>query len=158
MKPFEYSKSNSERGALIKLKFRLAISSCKCFRNSFFFTPILKKILSVVVIASPSGGNLNKIIIESKKETKEIPVEGVFVQIGMIPEVDFAKKVVKMDKTGKIIINPRTCETSTKGIFAAGDVANNLYHQIIIAAAQGAIAALSAAKYLEKIGKVESEK
>lgn len=97
--------------------------------------------------------SVDKIIVEQKKETREILVEGVFVQIGVMPDVDFAKKVVRMDKIGKIIINPRTCETSTKGIFAAGDVANNLYHQVVIAAAQGAVAALSAAKYLEKLEK-----
>ena len=96
---------------------------------------------------------VEKIIVEKGKEMKEIPVEGVFIQIGTVPETDFVKGLVKTDKNGKIIINPRTGETSTKGIFAAGDVTNTFYHQIVIAAAQGAIAALSAAKYLENLKK-----
>ena len=122
----------------------------KITQEKIFESKKIEVLLNTKIKEIKGETSVDKIIIESKKETKEIPVEGVFIQIGMVPEVDFAKKVVKMDKAGKIIINPRTCETSTKGIFAAGDVANNLYHQIIIAAAQGAIAALSAAKYLEK--------
>jgi len=96
---------------------------------------------------------VEKIICEVNKKEREISVAGVFIQIGTVAEVDFAQKITKVDKQGKIIIDPCTCETSCKGIFAAGDCTNVLYHQIIIAAGQGAIAALSAAKYLEGLKK-----
>jgi len=119
-------------------------------QEKIFHSKKIEVIFNAKVKEIKGSTSVEKILFEQGKEKREIPVEGVFIQIGMIPDVEFAKKLVKTDKAGKIIINPRTCETSTKGIFAAGDVTNTLYHQIVIAAAQGAIAALSAAKYLEK--------
>jgi alkyl hydroperoxide reductase subunit AhpF len=68
--------------------------------------------------------------------TEEItlPVAAVFVEIGQIPSTSFATGVVEMTPTNNIVINPRTQETSTKGIWAAGDCTDVLYHQNNIAA------------------------
>lgn len=63
-----------------------------------------------------------------------LPVAAVFVEIGQLPATDFAKDIVKLDATNHIIIDPRTQETSTKGIWAAGDCTDVLYHQNNIAA------------------------
>ena len=63
-----------------------------------------------------------------------LPVSAVFVEIGQIPATSFAKGIVDMNITNNIIINPRTQETSTKGIWAAGDCTDVLYHQNNIAA------------------------
>ncbi len=80
---------------------------------------------------------------------KDFLVDAVFVQIGYVPVSDFCEKVVKLNKMGQIEVNPLTLETSTPGIFAAGDINDTLFKQAIIAAGQGATAALSAGKYLE---------
>lgn len=64
----------------------------------------------------------------------EIPVTGIFVEIGSIPNTDFAANLVEMDKYKQIVIDPRTQMTSIKGIWAAGDVTDGLYHQNNIAA------------------------
>jgi len=93
---------------------------------------------------------VNKIIVELAGEKKEFSVDAVFVQIGYVPVSDFCEKVVKLDKIGQIEVNPLTLETSTPGIFAAGDINNTLFKQTIIAAGQGATAALSVAKFIEK--------
>ncbi|MEI7709762.1 MAG: FAD-dependent oxidoreductase [bacterium] len=63
-----------------------------------------------------------------------LKVTGVFVEIGQIPNTDFAKNVIKLDQYGRVPIDPRTQKTSTEGIWAAGDCTDILYHQNNIAA------------------------
>lgn len=82
-------------------------------------------------------------------EEKNLPVQGIFPAIGLVPNTDFCKDLVEIDQWGQIVIDPRTGATSQKGIFAAGDVTDVLEKQAIIAAGQGAMAALQAIKYVE---------
>lgn len=63
-----------------------------------------------------------------------LPVSAVFVEIGQIPATGFVENVVDMNAVKNIVINPRTQETSVKGIWAAGDCTDVLYHQNNIAA------------------------
>ncbi|MFH1608785.1 MAG: FAD-dependent oxidoreductase [Patescibacteria group bacterium] len=67
-------------------------------------------------------------------EEKELKVSGIFVEIGQIPNTDFVKEIVTLDKIGRIEIDPWTNKTKTAGIWAAGDCTNILYHQNNIAA------------------------
>ena len=80
-------------------------------------------------------------------EMKEIAVEGIFVTIGFIPNSSFVENVVELNKHGEIKVDCYNT-TSRPNIFAAGDVAEGEYKQIIIAAGGGAKAALSAYSYL----------
>ena len=82
----------------------------------------------------------------SKKE-KTIKLDGIFVSIGYVPKTEWIEGSVELDNYGQIIVNEK-CETSTKGIFAAGDITNIRDKQTIIAAAQGVTAALSVYDYL----------
>ena len=84
-------------------------------------------------------------------ETKEIIVDGIFVEIGSAPSSDFLNNVVKLNEKKEIIIDHLTNATSQPGIFAAGDVTNILYKQLVIAAGEGAKAALSAYEYLKQV-------
>ena len=88
------------------------------------------------------------------KKTKQLDlkVDGVFVQIGSIPNSDPFKSIVKTLRTGEIEIDS-FCNTSEKGVFAAGDVTNVPYKQISIASGEGAKAALSASAYINKLDK-----
>ena len=88
--------------------------------------------------------------IKIKKEGKEekIEVEGVFVEIGLIPNSQFADEIEKNEQ-GEIKIDNYN-HTNIDGIFAAGDVTDVLEKQIIIAAGEGSKAALSAFRYLIK--------
>jgi len=79
-----------------------------------------------------------------------IPVQGVFVQIGHAPDASFAKDLVDFNEKGEIIADFETCETKTKGLFAAGDINNGRMKQIVIACGEGAQAALFAYNYLIK--------
>lgn len=82
------------------------------------------------------------------KEAKKINVQGVFVHIGWIPNSDFIDWV-KKNRTGEIMVD-RTGTTNVPGVFAAGDVTDIPYKQIVVAAGMGALAALSAIDYLNK--------
>jgi len=77
-----------------------------------------------------------------------IEAQGVMIHIGNIPNSDVVD--VAKDQFQNIIVNDR-CETSVPGIFAAGDVTNIPFKQIIIAAGQGAIASLAAVEYLNRL-------
>ena len=79
------------------------------------------------------------------------PMEGVFAQIGSLPTTDFLGKLVKLNKNKEIKVSPLTMETSQKAIFAAGDCNDTKYKQMITAAGQGSVAALSVYEYLQKL-------
>ncbi|MCX5708375.1 MAG: FAD-dependent oxidoreductase [Candidatus Omnitrophica bacterium] len=89
---------------------------------------------------------VTKIRIKRNRSLEEIPVQGVFVEIGLIPNSDFASLVKKND-LGELEVDCRN-STSVEGIFAAGDVTSVPEKQIIIAAGEGAKAALSSFRYL----------
>jgi alkyl hydroperoxide reductase subunit F len=63
----------------------------------------------------------------------ELPVTGIFVEIGSLPNTDYAKNILKLDQYNHVITDPRTQQTSTKGIWSAGDCTDGLYHQNNIA-------------------------
>jgi len=84
--------------------------------------------------------------IEENKEEKMLDVQGIFVEIGLIPNSDFAVDLEKNERK-EIVVNQRN-ETNIPGVFAAGDVTNVPEKQIIIAAGEGAKAVLSAFRYL----------
>jgi len=77
----------------------------------------------------------------------QLPLAGVFVQIGLVPNTEFLKGTVELSRFGEIIIDAK-CHTSVPGLFAAGDVTTVPYKQIVIAAGEGAKAALSAFDHL----------
>jgi len=71
--------------------------------------------------------------VDTSEETI-LPVTGVFVEIGVMPNTEFARDLVKVDAVGHIITNPRDQKTSVEGVWAAGDATDELYHQNNIAA------------------------
>jgi len=86
--------------------------------------------------------------IEKAGKEEGLAVEGIFVEIGLIPNSEFAEEIEKNEKE-EIKVNSYN-ETNVSGIFAAGDVTNVPEKQIIIAAGEGSKAALSAFRYLVK--------
>ena len=81
---------------------------------------------------------------------KQLDVSGVFIEIGLVPNSDMAKDLVKLNQLGEVPVNS-SCETQVPGFFAAGDVTNAPEKQIIIAAGEGAKAALTAHRYLRRL-------
>lgn len=118
-------------------------------QEKIFASPKIEVFTSVKFKAIDGQEKVNKIIVELAGKENEFLVDAVFIQIGYVPVSDFCEKVVKLNKMGQIEVDPLTLETSCPGIFAAGDINNTLFKQTIIAAGQGATAALSAAKHIE---------
>ena len=80
-------------------------------------------------------------------EKRELQVEGVFVQIGLLPNTDWLKGAVNLSQRGEIEVDDRG-HTSLPGVFAAGDATTEPYKQIVVAMGGGSTAALSAFDYL----------
>jgi len=81
-------------------------------------------------------------------QSEDIVVDGIFVEIGYEAKTSWLNGLVEVDQQKQIIVDAN-CRTSQPGIFAAGDVTNVPYKQIVIACGQGAIASLSAYEYLQ---------
>jgi len=82
-------------------------------------------------------------------QVKELNVQGIFVEIGLIPNTDFMRGTLTLNEFGEIPVNC-ACETGIPGLYAAGDVTNVPAKQIVVAAGEGAKAALQAHQYLQK--------
>jgi alkyl hydroperoxide reductase subunit F len=82
------------------------------------------------------------------KAVREIPVQGVFIEIGSEPSVGYLPPEMKLNQWKEIIVDDHNM-TSIEGIFAGGDVTNVTEKQVIIAAGEGAKAALGASRFLE---------
>ena len=80
-------------------------------------------------------------------ETHSVELEGVFIQIGLVPNTDWLKGTVELSRHGEIVVDERG-QTSVPGVFAAGDATTVPFKQIIIAAGDGAKAALGAFDHL----------
>jgi thioredoxin-disulfide reductase len=119
---------------------------------------IVKKTKKVEIITNAAlkriRGNrfVNSIICEDRETGKEktLPVEEIFVEIGSQPATSFVKGLVDFNEKDEIIVNPKTGETRIPGLFAAGDIDDVPYKQIVTACGEGAKAALAAFEYLSR--------
>jgi len=102
-----------------------------------------------VVEIGGAGGRVSNITLRNRRtgETKILEVEGVFIEIGLVPNSELVKGLLKMNQRGEIITDCQA-RTSTPGVFAAGDVTTVPEKQIIVAAGEGCKAALAAYAYL----------
>ena len=85
-------------------------------------------------------------------EKKQLDVTGIFIEIGLVPNSDAVKGLVKLNKWGEVPISCAS-ETTMPGLYAAGDVTDVPEKQIIVAAGEGAKAALQAHHYLQRLVK-----
>jgi thioredoxin reductase (NADPH) len=102
------------------------------------------------VVETISGNTfVNKIKVRNVKtnETSELAVDGVFVSVGSRPSTAYLKGIVELDAIGAVVVNGKM-EASRPGIFAAGDIRSDSIRQVVGAAGDGAVAAISAGKYL----------
>ncbi len=109
------------------------------------------KIIFNSVITEIAGTNkLEKVKLfnDQAKQDEELMIDGLFIEIGHEAQTDLVADLVKRDEKNQILID-QDGRTSQVGIFAAGDVTQNEYKQIIISCGQGAVAALNAYKYLQ---------
>lgn len=89
-----------------------------------------------------------KIISNVSQKLRELKVDGLFIEVGHEPKTELVADLVERDTLGQVVVD-LSGKTSCNGIFAAGDVTQSEYKQIVIGCGQGAVAALSAYKYLQ---------
>jgi alkyl hydroperoxide reductase subunit F len=89
-------------------------------------------------------------------EGHTVPLEGIFVQIGLVPNTEWLRDIVELSPRGEVVIDDRG-QTSMPGVFAAGDCTTVPYKQIVIAMGAGATAGLSAFDHLIRTSLPESE-
>jgi len=98
--------------------------------------PRVKSVLNAHLVEI-KGDKFAKSLVYANGENKkniELKTDGIFVEIGLIPAVEFVKDLVSLDKWNHIIVDPKNQRTSVEGVWAAGDCTNGLYHQNNIAA------------------------
>ncbi len=107
-----------------------AVTVAKVLKN-----PHMKAITNASLVEVKGDKFVKSLVYKNEKgETVELPVSGIFVEIGSVPATDFIKDIVTLDAFGRVPVDPRTQATSTPGIWAAGDCTDGLYHQNNIAA------------------------
>ncbi len=96
----------------------------------------VKALVNTDVVEIKGDKFVESITLKNKTNSElfELPVKGIFVEIGLIPATNYAEGIVSMNEIKQIIVDPKTQRTSTDGIWAAGDCTDGLYHQNNIAA------------------------
>ena len=86
---------------------------------------------------------------DNNQNIKTIPITGLFIAVGKIPENENFKEIINMDDKG-YIISDELCHTNIDGIFVAGDNREKSLRQLVTATSDGAVAATEAIKYINK--------
>ncbi len=111
------------------------------------------EIFTNVAVKEIKGKDFVESLVYENRDTGqdiELKVQGVFIAIGMVPKAGFAEGLVVFNKIGEIEVDKHN-NTKTLGLFAAGDITDVKYEQIVIAASEGAKSALAAYDYLKTI-------
>ena len=126
------------------LEFTDKLNADKVLVDKLLETPNIEAITSaqVVEILGDQGVSGIKYKDRVSGEEKIVEVEGVFVEIGLVPNSQFVEGLVELNKFKEIVVN-KSCETTIEGIYACGDITDVPFKQIIIASGEGAKAALS---------------
>jgi len=114
--------------------------------------PKIELVCCVAPVEVKGDKFVKSLVVENvnDKKKRELVVEGIFVEIGYEVKTDFLGGLAEIDDLKQIKVNVR-CETSTPGLFAAGDVTSNPFKQVVIAAGEGARAGMQAYNYLTNL-------
>ncbi len=131
----------------------------ECFAEKVKKGKNVELVLNSVVEKINGDEKVKSIVVKDLRtnKTKELVIDGIFIEIGLEVKTDFVKNLVKLDEKDQIVINNR-CETYypntdviRSGVFAAGDVTNTPFKQIVVSAGEGCKAALQTYNYIHEI-------
>ena len=120
-------------------------------RDKVISSPKVEIFIKYKALRIEGESTVDGIEIESLEtgEKKKLDVQGIMVEIGLLPNSELVLDTMEINRIGEIVIDSR-CRTGVSGIFACGDVTDVPYKQVIVAAGEGAKAALSAYDYIIK--------
>lgn len=121
-------------------------------QDKVFAEPKIECIWNSIVREVQGETFVNRLRLEDVRTGQDsyLEVDGVFIAIGLIPNTSYLKDIVPLDEKGAVIVN-NMMETAVPGVFAAGDIRINSIRQVVAAAGDGAVAAVSAAAYIENL-------
>ena len=127
----------------------------KILQERLFKNPKIEVVWNAVldeVLGSDNPKTVNGAVLKNVKtgKTTKLDVDGVFIAIGHVPATELFKGQLEMKPSGYLITAPDSTRTSIPGVFAAGDVKDEVFRQAVTAAGMGCMAALEAERYLAK--------
>ena len=127
----------------------------KIIQQKAFKNKKIEFIYDSVVLEIKGKETVNAIVLNNIKNnnTSELSVDGIFPYIGIVPNVDYFNGQIAQDSKGFVLTN-ETMKTSVDGVYAVGDVRNTPLRQVITAAADGAVGAVYASKFVETLKEV----
>lgn len=128
---------------------RDAFRANKRTQEQVFAAENIELVLSATPTEIVGGKRVEALAVEQAGETKTLPVSGVFVAVGTVPNSDLLRGLVELTPNGYVVAGEEGI-TSAEGIFAAGDVRTKALRQVITAASDGANSILSVENYLSK--------
>jgi thioredoxin reductase (NADPH) len=119
-------------------------------REKMFKNPKITYLPNTKVLAAIGAKTLTALTLENiaTGEITELPLDGVFVQIGSNPNTALYKNQITLDNFGYIVAD-ETCVTNVPGVYAAGDIRTKTFRQLTTAVSDGTVAALQAEKYIQ---------
>ena len=129
---------------------RNQLRASKVLQRKAQTNPKIEFIWDNVVTEVKGKEKLTDLVLKNTKNDtiSLVAVDGVFVAIGLVPNTEYLRGVLPLDEGG-YIITTELMETTVPGIFAAGDIRHNSVKQVIVAAGDGAVAALSAERFID---------
>ena len=128
----------------------------KILQERIFKNPKIEIIWKAVIERIYGEAEIEGVKIKNVEtgEIKDLICSGIFIFIGLEPNTNFLRNVVKLDEMGFVNTN-QNLETDRKGVFACGDVRKNALKQVVIACGEGALAAYAAQKYINEVKGIE---
>jgi thioredoxin reductase (NADPH) len=133
---------------------RDALKATKVLQDRAFRNPKIEFVWSSVVTSINGGERVEGVSVRNVKDdsTTEIPADGVFLYVGLLPNTEFIRGFVDLDEWGYVLTDD-SMKTSRLGVYAAGDVRHKGLRQVVTATADGATAAVAMERFLSETGK-----
>jgi thioredoxin reductase (NADPH) len=130
---------------------RNTLRAARIFQNRLKEEPGIEVMWNTIITSiKGDGSSISSVAYENTVtgQRGELPADGAFIFIGSLPNNSLVPPAVRVNELGFVITDEK-CETSIPGIFVAGDLRQKYANQIVVAASDGTIAALAAARYVE---------
>ena len=139
-------------GKVTVIHRRNQLRATKILQERVFKNPKMEVAWDSIVVEVRGDHKVESLLLENVRDgsRRELPVDGVFILVGTDPNTAFVRDQVVLDPAGYIITD-EDMQTNVPGVFAAGDCRRKILRQMITAAADGAIAAVSAERYIESL-------